>query len=616
MCEQKFRLVLLETSGNQAYIFAANKLREIMGASQIVHEVGTKLVCESLDAVCPGRHNLYWREQEQCVEFKDGRLFEGDCQAEVMVAASGKALILVADNGGVKDDCLANKLIRAWSLRVCRYLPGVDATGVYSAARCWSEGGAVAAANLQAHQRFEQARLRRRGPLARFQRLPVTAACVSSGGPASGFFSETPGKSTAGQGEPAAQSDKKEPLFAGSRTTLTKRQRQRYNKTRERFNQLYGPDCRLFGNLLNHDTFDKMGADWLAVIHADGNGLGQVFLNFGTHVGKIKPALKGGALNRAYVDAYREFSRGLDECAQKAFKQALLVCKALDLVKRAGDDTWRFPIFPVVLGGDDLTVVMTGELALPFCAAFLKAFEGQVAGWQQELPEDDSAVEPDAIVQYICQKALGAPRLGICAGVAIIKPHFPFHVAHDLAEELLRSAKQVKAKALGKPCSALDFHILHDSSFTSLDDLRQRLRPAPGMLLHAKPYALGAGVVAGDGADDAVAQWLACHDWERFCCAAQALQTKLPDASGVYKPILPPSQAHAVVENIWAVDKHAESAFQYGTMKRYGDFADAWRAATGDDCLFFCECEENKTTRLTYFLDALEAKGFMGGNDE
>jgi len=608
MCEQKFRLVLLETSGNQAYIFAANKLREIMGASQIVHEVGTKLVCESLDAVCPGRHNLYWREQEQCVEFEDGRLFEGDCQAEVMVAASGKALILVADNGGDKDDCLAYKLIRAWSLRVGRDLPGVDATGVYSAARCWSEGGAVAAANLQAHQRFEQARLRRRGPLARFQRLPVTAAGVSSGGPASGFFSESV--------------EQKEQLFAGSTTTLTKRQRQRRIDAMKRFGLLYGLDQEFFDSLPSHDTFDKMGADWLAVIHADGNDLGQVFLNFGTHVGKIKPALKGGALNRAYVDAYREFSRGLDECAKEAFTQALLVCKALDLVKRAGDDTWRFPIFPVVLGGDDLTVVMTGELALPFCAAFLKAFEGQVAGWQQELPEDDSAVEPDAIVQYICQKALGAPWLGICAGVAIIKPHFPFHVAHDLAEELLRSAKQVKVKtkakteALGKPCSALDFHILHDSSFTSLDDLRQRLRPAPGMLLHAKPYALGAGVVAGDGADDAVAQWLACHDWERFCCAAQALQTKLPDASGVYKPILPPSQAHAVVENIWAVGEHAESAFQYGTMKRYGDFADAWRAATGDDCLFFCECEENKTTRLTYFLDALEAKGFMGGNDE
>ena len=274
----------------------------------------------------------------------------------------------------------------------------------------------------------------------------------------------------------------------------------------------------------------------------------------------------------------------------------------------------------MVLGGDDLTVVMTGELALPFCAAFLKAFEGQVAGWQQELPEDDSAVEPDAIAQYICQKALGAPWLGICAGVAIIKPHFPFHVAHDLAEELLRSAKQVKVKtkakteAPGKPCSALDFHILHDSSFTSLDDLRQRLRPEPDVLLHAKPYALGAGAVAGDGADDAATQWLTCHNWECFKEAVKALRKKSSIDPG--KPALPPSQAHAVVENIWAVGKHAESAFQDGTMKRYDEFATAWLEANGDGCLFFCEREKNKTTRLTYFLDALEAKGFMEGTDE
>jgi hypothetical protein len=78
----------------------------------------------------------------------------------------------------------------------------------------------------------------------------------------------------------------------------------------------------------------------------------------------------------------------------------------------------------------------------------------------------------------------GPGRVTSCAGVAIIKPHFPFHAAYELAEDLIVSAKKKY-----KPLSAFDFHILYDVSGPDLARIRGELTTDHGQThLVARPY--------------------------------------------------------------------------------------------------------------------------------
>lgn len=155
----------------------------------------------------------------------------------------------------------------------------------------------------------------------------------------------------------------------------------------------------------------------MGVIQADGNGLGKIFINFPEYLEQIQPDYT----NRDYANRLREFSLALDVCTERAFLAALSVFKpAMGIL----------PIFPLILGGDDLTVICDGKLALPFTECFLKEFK--------------IATRHHKAIAPIARVALKGDRLSACAGVAIVKPHFPFSVAYELAESLAKSAKKVK----------------------------------------------------------------------------------------------------------------------------------------------------------------------------
>ena len=192
--------------------------------------------------------------------------------------------------------------------------------------------------------------------------------------------------------------------------------------------------------------------DWIAIIHADGNGLGKVVQKIGHHLEDFKHF--SNELNKATITA-----------ANDAFK------------KVSPENGWKetIPIRPIVLGGDDMTVIIRGELAIEYVTEFMKKFE---------------QYSSEGNLRYILEKA-GMKRLTACAGVAFIKSSYPFYYGYALAEQLCKYAKKTGSHT---SISSLMYHKVQDSFINNYEDIIQReLKTSEGSSFCFGPYFLNEG---------------------------------------------------------------------------------------------------------------------------
>lgn len=211
----------------------------------------------------------------------------------------------------------------------------------------------------------------------------------------------------------------------------------------------------------NISLFTKKGNNWIAVIHIDGNGLGQIVSKIGKN-----------------ANEFASFSLHLDEAcctaARAAFDEVVEVFK----LKKIDNE---MPIRPIVLSGDDHTLICRADLAIRYVSSFLQSFE---------------ASSEDKIGKKTLEKA-GLERLTACAGIAFIKTSYPFYYGYALAESLCeRAKKDAKAKDFikdnrGSAPSCLMFHKVQDSFTESFGDIAAReLTPCDGLSFEAGPYYL------------------------------------------------------------------------------------------------------------------------------
>ncbi|MFL5805251.1 MAG: Cas10/Cmr2 second palm domain-containing protein [Roseiflexaceae bacterium] len=463
MGEQRV-LTLLDSTGIQPYIFGSNRLRENIGASELVARSTSSFVEQALQVAMGEQHDLSDLSKELPLEVEDSR------QAEVIYEGGGNVALLFRNLDKAKAT------VRELSRLLLLYAPGLEVAAAHSEVFDWhtekladsADGAPGRMTRLVEQLAYSKQRRAKSAPLAG---LGVMLACRSTGLPATCVYTDPDNNQLPVSAEIASK--------IGWRDVANGRLKQQVLT-----------DPRLQSYAIPED-FDDLGRSkgelsYLAVVHADGNGMGKRF----QEVGKDKG-------NRDYITAIRELSHKVNEAGLQALRK---VVEELDaMLRKAEQEThdaeqfWEeerkdfqgglprskaeekayLPFRPLVYGGDDVTFVCDGRLGLGLARRYLYEFEQATAS----LP--------------------GGPAHA-CAGVAIIKTHYPFARAYELADELCRSAKSFvrerKEVSMDEDASAIDWHFAASGRGASLNEIRKREYVAANdSTLNMRPLLLHSG---------------------------------------------------------------------------------------------------------------------------
>ncbi|HEU0088898.1 MAG TPA: hypothetical protein VFQ77_14835 [Pseudonocardiaceae bacterium] len=311
--------VLLETHGKQDFIFGTSKRREAVGASYLVHAIAADWVAESV---------------QEITGVPLGTTISSGGPHEVLVQTSGTFLAFFTDTAQ------ARSVISPVTLRALREAPGLGVTGVVGDPIDWVGHGAPAAV-AQVFRAIATSRVTRPSTAVRFPVLPVTALCPSSALPVAGLARVG--------GNPELRSAPSLAKLATHEPALT------------RLAEMSGlPVAHIRGAAQRLDGDQPDSPDRVAVVHADGNGLGGVFAGL---AGLMVDESGAEPDNAGYAAAYRDFSAALATSTERAFQRSVQ-----QLQQEHGTDP---DVLPLVLAGDDITFIADAALAPLFTRHFL-----------------------------------------------------------------------------------------------------------------------------------------------------------------------------------------------------------------------------------------------------
>lgn len=423
-------LVLFDIHAKQRFIFSSTRLKENVGASFQI----TLLDSWVEKSVAKLNISVQW------------------------VSRSSGRLLLMLD-----CDSSARKLIGEVTRRSHAEAPEMDVSGVF----VHMGGSYLSGDDLRAvdHVAYQYA-LNRSPALSRFAQMPFLLRANDSSLPAAPLYPDggeaaAPSSSLKGRALslPAQVKVRQANLARDHFLNLARVQRLLYDE-----DEKLARDPTKLEELLQAASEGGVGVpSKVAVIHVDGNGVGGVMRRLGEVLSEKGGALRGELeVAEGDSDALRVFvlkiSERLDAAVKLAFRSAWE--RVAKLARKDAEDSNRrytaIPVVPVILGGDDVTVITSGDYALSFAAAYLRYYE--------------EATRSDPILRYLTPpEGQDTGPMTAAAGVAIVKRNFPFHIAYELAEKLVERAKKV-GKTACPPCSTLDYHVLFDTTVLDPDE--------------------------------------------------------------------------------------------------------------------------------------------------
>ena len=496
-------LVMLQTNSNQPFIFSSPRLREQIGASFEITLLS------------------HWVKKE-AKEILD----TDDLPPFFWVSnSSGKVIVRFRKADGDPEN-LARQFIRKVTLRALTDAPGLDVTGVFIE----TSSRSVDPADLERLDReFSEYSLNRRPAAARFPQFPFLERGSESALPASAslgdleFSQESLQPNYFDESSPLSLPSRVKRAFASrSRQRQVDDVKERLTKQGKALKQEPEFDPTKLAAAFQDGEESEDAKNMLSsvgVVHIDGNGVGAIMRDLGSAHNRAQETgvcVSADEVHTDSDDALQTFIMVVNKRLDQAVKDAIAL-SWYDVQKLTPDTV--VPIVPVLVGGDDVTVYTDGRYAIPFSEAYIRHYE--------ELTEKDELLKQLAVVAG----AKKAGPLTASAGAAIVGRNFPFHIAYDLAEELVSRGKELGKYPGTVPCSTINFHVLRDATVLypddTLDEYKGRAQ-RPFLIGHYAPERIGdATTTSSEEAPTAELQPL--PSWERILRAVAAFDGKKPD---------------------------------------------------------------------------------------
>ena len=387
----------------QKYILAGNKLKDMLGGSELINQLCSDFLENSLKGLGISSDNY-----------------------TVITEAAGWARLIFTN----EDD--AGKLYEVWPLLVDRYAPGLQVVqSLVKVDKSITDAIDESEAQLRVERNFIQVSLPEVGPL--IERNPRNGIAAVK------FVKDA---------DPELQDRQtvRKRQFISAKTTLIEKLSGIAEGTSEK---IKWPD--------EMDYIAGADGQYLAVVHADGNDLGKIIIQLQDFV-RDKPD--------HVLRIFKKFSEAIESATEKAAQTAYKNVLEPDFEerKKASKDWSKVYIAarPIVLGGDDITIILRSDLALEFTEVFLETFEDSS---KQALGEFHDNFGIPGLPQ----------KLTACAGIAFVKKSYPFSSAYDLAESLCFYSKKVakERKVQGYVPSSFSFHRVTGSIAGDYEDIKR-----------------------------------------------------------------------------------------------------------------------------------------------
>ncbi|KKD34771.1 MAG: hypothetical protein WAN66_03050 [Limnoraphis robusta] len=425
-----YTATVIDTMGIQKYIFGSNRLRENIGASHLVKLATTKWVEDCLKKI--GHVHIPNKEQNELQPkiHKDSSLV-----AELVYGGGGNTVIVFINEEKAKE------FTRHLTRKILEDAPGLN---VVIAHQDFGWETQLLSKIIDDKLIKEKLDAKKRKPISSVPLLGlgVTATCNSTGLVA---VEDTDDKYGIQKGEG----------YLASREIVAKL------KAAETANEELEKLLSLKGTYKVARDVDDMGrsegeSSYVAIVHADGNKMGQRFEEYAKS--SCNPCSSISEKNENYIVAMRDMSWSVDRAGKQTLEEVGKFLKNAIERKVVSIKDNYFPFRPIVYGGDDIIFVCDGRLGISLAVEFLKGFEENT----KNLPDEKGKV------------------VTTCAGIAIVKTHYPFARAYELCEALCGNAKRFLRKETEDYSdrklmfSAIDWHIAASGVLGTISEVRER----------------------------------------------------------------------------------------------------------------------------------------------